>query len=1172
LSIYLKSIDIFGFKTFADRTRLVFEPGISAIVGPNGSGKSNFVDAVRWVLGEQSAKQLRGARMDEVIFAGNSRRRPLGMAEVTLTFDNSDGALATPFTEVAVTRRAYRSGDGEYFLNRTQVRLRDVMDLLIGTGLGPDASAIISQGQIDAILSAKPESRREIFEEAAGTSKYQARKREAQRRLEQTDTNAVRINDVIVELAQQAPALEQAVRRAKRYRKVTGRLRDLEIVSYVRKTAQRREERAGLAGVLGVEETERAEADAKTAALQAEASKARYEEYQATIALDERNAARSNAAQGVQDLATAQAGAQARAEESERRCVAYANDVETAKRDLADAEALVETLGGELTAAREQRDGALRAAEAAARAEAEGSGRWEAAYAALRAVEDRRARAAAAAAESEAASTAARTERERIAQAGAQVESDLQAATALAESATGRAHELARAVAEHDGAVERLSAEGAAAARARDEAGARLEIAINARLSALREIEEQGIGVPAGVKAVVAGHKADRLKGVVGVVSDLIQVDGRFAAAIDIALGARVHDVVTSTAADAQAAIAMLDATKSGRATFLPLDLARQVALPLVRDVSARSGFVGRASELVSCSDAVRGAVDHLLRDVVVVDALDTALKLAPDLLPATIVTLGGEVVRNASITGGKGDADTGPLARRAAIAALSRDAVDAESAVGRVDASFEAARAAVKVATADVEALATRRLDIELRRRDDHGAHERALADAAQFKGRIDALARGRSAAQADLKAAAAAADRHAAAAVESHDTARTLEDERAAAAKQADELQHALSVLRDAHRIAAADAAALVERVAQAGDDVEAARGRVVSARKNREERIVALAGEREERERGGKELVALTAARAEADAALNAVQADADALRAKRDELSTKARSLEERLNSQTAQRQARSLELERHRIRLAEIDAEMAMLAASFAQNPATQAECDEITARYAGFDGDADTEVRRLREELARLGNVNLNALEDQAALLERREFLQQQLADLEAARASVLAVIADIDAESLRQFNATFEKVAIEFGETFARLFNGGVGKIWLSEASDPTQAGIEIAAQPPGKKMQSLNLLSGGERAMTAVALIFAILRVRPSPFYIFDEIDAALDEANVGRFGGALTEVARSAQTIIITHNKATMTMADRIYGITMGEPGASSVLSLALEKVGA
>lgn len=1164
---------------------MVFEPGISAIVGPNGSGKSNFVDAVRWVLGEQSAKQLRGARMDEVIFAGNSRRRALGMAEVTLTFDNADGALSTPFNEVAVTRRVYRSGDGEYFLNRTQVRLRDVMDLLLGTGLGPDASAIISQGQIDAILSAKPESRREVFEEAAGTSKYQARKREAQRRLEQTDTNAVRINDVIVELDQQVPAMEQAVRRAKRYRKATGRLRDLEIVSYVRKTAQRRDERAGLVGVLGVEEAERAAADAQTATLQADASKARYDEYQATIALDERNAARSSAALAVQELATAQAGAQARAEENERRCVAFATEVETATRDVADAETLVETLGGELAAAREQRDAALRAAEAAALAEAEGSGRWEAAYAALRAVEDRRAQAAAAAAESEAASVAARTDRERVAQTGAQIEAELRTVSAKAETETAHARTLASAVAELDGAIERLTEESAAASRAREEADAVMEraraalegarskvVEINARLSALREIEEHGIGVPAGVKAVVAEHAADRLDGVVGIVSDLIQVDGRFAAAIDIALGVRVHDVVTRTAADAQAAIAMLDATKSGRATFLPLDLARQVALPLVRDVSASNGFVGRASELVSCPDEVRGAVDHLLRDVVVVDALDTALKLAPSLLPATIVTLGGEVVRNASITGGKGDADTGPLARRAALASLGRDAAAAGSDVQRADAVFDAARAAVAAATSVVEESSKRRVDAQLQRRDDYAELERALDEATQFALRIDALTRELATAVADLATAAGAADRHAALALESRDTASTLENERAAAATHADDLQRALSSLRDAHRMAASDAAALVERVAQAGDDVEAARSRVVASRKMREERIAALAGARDERERGLEDLESFSAARAESDAALNAVQAEADELRAKRDELSARARSLEERLNSQSAARQARSLELERHRIRLAEIDAEMSMLASSFAQNPATQAECDEIAARYAAFEGDADDEIRRLREELGRLGNVNLSASEDQAALLDRREFLRQQLADLEAARASVLAVIADIDAESVRQFNATFEKIALEFGETFARLFNGGVGKIWLAEASDPTQAGIEIAAQPPGKKMQSLNLLSGGERAMTAVALIFAILRVRPSPFYIFDEIDAALDEANVGRFGGALMDVARSAQTIIITHNKATMTLADRLYGITMGEPGASSVLSLALEKIGA
>ncbi|HZW73622.1 MAG TPA: AAA family ATPase, partial [Caldimonas sp.] len=265
----------------------------------------------------------------------------------------------------------------------------------------------------------------------------------------------------------------------------------------------------------------------------------------------------------------------------------------------------------------------------------------------------------------------------------------------------------------------------------------------------------------------------------------------------------------------------------------------------------------------------------------------------------------------------------------------------------------------------------------------------------------------------------------------------------------------------------------------------------------------------------------------------------------MRETRDAFVTKVRELEERLNVEQSDTKERSLELERQRIRLAEIDAELAVLAQQFAQNPATPQECDEVAERHAEYDGDVDADIRRLREELARLGGVNLNALEDQAALLERRDFLRTQLMDLERARASILQVIADIDAESVRQFNAVFEKVSVAFSDMFSRLFAGGVGKIWLAESEDPAFAGVEIAAQPPGKKMQSLNALSGGERSLTAVALIFAILSVRPSPFYIFDEIDAALDEANIGRFGSLLRELADRAQTIIITHNKATMTL---------------------------
>jgi chromosome segregation protein len=1137
------------------------------------------------VLGEQSAKQLRGARMDEVIFAGNSHRRPMGMAEVTLTFDNADGALALPYSEVAVTRRAYRSGEGEYFLNKTQVRLRDIMDLLLGTGLGPDASAIISQGQIDAILSAKPEIRREIFEEAAGTSKYQSRKREAQRRLEQTDANAVRVNDVIVELGKALPAMEQAVRRAKRHKKVSARLRELEIYSHVRKTAERREERATLVEVLGEEEAERAGADAATAKLQAESSAARYEEYQSTMALDERNAACTNAAHEVQDLAAAQAGADVRLQESERRCSEGERDVEAATRAVADEEARVTRLSSEMAAAREARDAALQRAESAARAEADGTAKWEIAYAELRALEDSRATAAAKAAESDAACATARAERDRLTRIVESLEAALVADREAAESRSESARTLAANVSALDASIEQLRRDAAAADRVREHAGAELEnsrtaleaargraVEIRARLTALSEIEQQRLGVPAGVNAVVAGQASSRLGGIVGVVSDLIRVDARYAAAIDMALGARVHDVVTETAADAQAAIAMLDATKSGRATFLPLDLARQVALPLVRDASASAGFVGRAADLVACDDSVRGALDHLLRDVVVVDTLDTALRLAPTLLPATIVTLAGEVVRNASITGGASEADTGPLARRAQIVQLSQASTTAEEAVHAAESAWGEARKAAAQASAAAERAADSHIEAQLRRRDDIAARERAEVEAARYHQQIEATAGERERSAREVRAAEEVLERVASTASASRAAANALEDERRASATRADELQSTVSGLRDAHRRAAAEAAGLVERVAQAGDDVESARSDVIAARTHREERIEALGAARGEREQNKEELTQISRRRSESDAALAALQAEADAARAERDRLTARARALEEQVNAQSAQRQARSLESERHRIRLAEIDAEIAMLAESFAQNPATQEECDAVAARYAEYDGDADAEIRRLRDELARLGNVNLNALEDQAALEERREFLLRQLADLESARASILSVIADIDAESVRQFNATFERIAAAFGATFSRLFNGGIGKIWLADSDDPTQAGIEVAAQPPGKKMTSLNLLSGGERAMTAVALIFAILSVRPSPFYIFDEIDAALDEANVGRFGSALADVARDAQTIIITHNKATMTLADRIYGITMGEPGSSSVLSLALEKIGA
>ena len=1141
---------------------------------------------MRWVLGEQSAKQLRGARMDEVIFAGNNHRRPLGMAEVTLTFDNTDGVLATPFAEIAVTRRVYRTGESEYFLNRSQVRLRDIMELLLGTGLGPDASAIISQGQIDAILSAKPAERREIFEEAAGTSKYQARKREAQRRLEQTEANALRVNDVLAEIEQQVPAMETQVRRAKRYRKASQTLRDLEILSYVRKSAARREERERLGGLLAADDAAGAAAQALRERLSNDLNAARYEEYQATIALDERTAARVQCATDVQSAATAHASAQTRWEEAERRCLDHARDVSGAELAIEEARSRIEMLMRELAASRERRDTALAAAEAAAVDESAGSRAWETAYATLREVEDRRARAAADAAESDTAAQAAAAQCDRLKQHRRVLEDEASSVAKRAETMAAKEAALERESAQFLDAIAKLDTDAHAALAARDDRSAELEssrsaldaaraasVAIRARLAAHEEFEEHGAGLPGGVRAVLAASKASELRGTVGVIADLIEVDPRYAVALDVALSARAHDVVTRTSADARAAIELLKRKRAGRATFLPLDRAQQRSLPLGADLSSIKGYVGRALDLVRSDADIRPALEHALRGVVVMQTLASALEAATIDGAATIVTLEGEVVNGAAISGGSADSEAGPLARRAQLADLRRQADAADAAVDDAQQHFARATTAMHDASALVDRLHAERSEAELRRRDAAATLEHVREELGSLARAGASVAQALTQSSADVERAEAEAERYRRRAETARETATRMDAERVRAAAQADGLQLELSGLRDRHRSAAAEAAALVERVAQAGDDVETARADHVACERVAKEKAAALAQARAERDRLRDEASDLGRAKTEAEGRLAEVDAQAEGLRAKRDELGQRVRVAEQSLEEAGAQERTRSLDSQTHRIRVAEIDAELALLQETFAQNPATTEECDAVAVRYASFEGEADAEIRRLRDEVARLGNVNLNALEDQAALLERREFLKRQLDDLQKARESILAVIAEIDAESLRQFNTTFEKIAAAFAETFARLFTGGVGKIWLeADAPDPTQAGIEIAVQPPGKKMQSLNLLSGGERAMTAVALIFAILQVRPSPFYIFDEIDAALDEANIGRFGSMLREIATRAQTVIITHNKATMTLADRIYGVTMGEPGVSNILSLALEQVSA
>ncbi len=1143
---------------------------------------------MRWVLGEQSARQLRGARMDDVIFAGNASRRPLGLAEVTLTFDNSDGALSAPFSEIAITRRAYRTGESEFFINKTAVRLRDITDMLLGTGLAAELAAIVSQGEIDAILSAKPEARRELFEGVAGTARYRARKREAQRRIEQTAANALRVNDLLTELEKQLPAIEQQVRRAKRYQKVQQQLRDLEIFSYVHKAKERREERARISQVLGVDEKEAAKEARTHAELASAVNRARDEEYQASLALDDRNAAHARSASQLQTHASAHAAMQAKATELTRASEALEREADAGAQAVAQADTRLSNAIEDLRRSRELRDEALTLAESAAAEEAEETAHWERAYAALRAVEDSRLRASAKSTESNSAAAAAQAEVERLADALSRLDADLQTAHAALDGcgerskrANAEVERLAADAGKLDQKLQTVAAQANRAIEAVEQQRAVQQAAhasltqINAKLDALTQFVADLSGAPAGTRHLLDAKAASRLAGVIGTVASQITVDERHATAIDALLGARAHDVIVRTLADAKAAMLILKEKQAGRATIIVLEAlsdGRFSNRPLQEPKAAgKSGDIGRASELVRCDASVKPAIEQILGDSFVVANLESAFDCAKEAPHAAFATPEGDVIHGSVITSGSG---TGVMSAQAASETLESERAIQSKAAREADAALDRATQTATAGQSQFERIKADIVELTLRQHDAQALCSQLEREREALEQQLSVLRTGRGEVvqrSAQVKESAA---RHRDTARELAGQLQTLESQRSQALSASDELSKRLGAVRAKHRSAAAQAAALVERVAQLGDDVELARADIERAKGQRKERVTSLARMRDELEQSRADVQRLAALKADAEQAVAEVALRLGELREHRDAALHRTRELEETYAQEEQRGREQSLELERQRIRLAEIDAELALLQQTFSQNPASQQECDDVAARYADFEGDVDAQVRRLREEMLRLGNVNLNALEDRAATLERCEFLREQLRDLEAARANIVASIAEMDAESLRQFNETFAKVSVAFSETFTRLFNGGSAKMWVCEAEDPTEAGIEISAQPPGKKMQNLNLLSGGERALTAVALIFATLQVRPSPFYIFDEIDAALDEANIGRFGVQLADLAGNgrSQIIIITHNKATMTLVDRMYGVTMSEPGISNILSLSLERAGA
>lgn len=1180
----LKRLTLHGFKTFADKTVIEFAPGVTAIVGPNGSGKSNLLDALTWCLGEQKASSVRASRAQDVIFAGSARRKPLGMAEVSLTVDNEDRFLPLDFAEVTVTRRIYRSGEGEYLLNKAPCRLKDITELFLDTGVGRGAYAIVNQSEIDSILSARPEDRRELFEEAAGIKKYRQRKREAQRKLETTEQNLVRIADIAREVETGLGPLEAQALTARRYNELTEKLRAVEVGQLAWDYKRLADELAELHGQAEAatkeSETLRAEADGLEASAQA---------------LGERIAdaeAEMDRARLVQQTALAEGErAESRIALSRERRAGAARTLETLERDLKGLGDDADRFEQE---ANEQEQAALaaetRAADLSTRLN-EAETRAREADRALteltRLVRGQEAdylelarRLAGQKAELDAVRARMANRANDVSEVEKRVEArvhETEEARKEAEVLLGQAEnarriliEAERVLAEERQPARQKAQQELAAAGEKRTAREKRLAEQGARLRVLEETEAAQEGYFAGVRAVARAVQAGRLRGRFDLMADVLRVPPELDTAVEIALGASLQDMVCDTEAEAKAAIGFLNETRSGRATFLPLDALREVEVPDALRRAARqfSGVLGSGADLVGHDADVAPAVRVLLARVLFVDDLETATRVSRQIRDwAKIVTLSGEVVvPTGAITGGaQGRPGPNLLGRKREIGELRKAQTAGKTEIAALQTQEEqarlaadGARKAVHEAESAVQTARELARDAERKQQARHAEAERLAREADILRQRVQTLQESgmQDAVREQTLAAAlensgkqdegAQATRE-----EAQNRQATLALRRGEAQTEARAFSSELTLMRERTRTLARDAVRARDNARRAD---ESAHERTLRADEARAVLAAEDAGEAArlaDRDRARVH-------RENADVQFNKWRERRQALLGENFQLTERIKAT--RRTSERAGEQA-----QQNRVRAARVDVQRESVAERLLAEYELHPESALELTGGAAPTRDVAQEIARLRREIRALGIVNTGAIEEYDRLSERSRFLSEQRADLEAAKTKLSEAIRDIDESTRGVFQDTFHAVAQAFARQFSRLFGGGTTELILTTPDDIFETGIEIIAQPPGKKRQNLSLLSGGERALTATALLFAFLETKPAPFVVLDEVDAPLDGSNVEKYADLLRDFGQTGQFIVITHNATTMEAAPLWYGVTMQEPGVSRGLSL-------
>ncbi|MGN6483364.1 MAG: chromosome segregation protein SMC [Thermomicrobiales bacterium] len=1189
----LTRLDLHGFKSFAQKTGFVFEPGITAVVGPNGSGKSNISDAIRWVLGETSYSALRSRKTEDVIFAGGKGKAPAGLTEVTVTFDNEDGWLPSEFTEVTVTRRAYRGGENQYFINGRRVRLKDVAFLTASLG---QSYTVVGQGLVDAALSQRAEERRGLFEHAADLTGLRLKVQEAERNLAEADGNIARLTDILTELEPRLRTMERQARQAREWQGLRDRLTFLQRGHYHRllavATARHREaerlvsgdsetldaartwlealmtERADAAGAIAAARETLGRHEAQLAALDVEIRRREHER----DLLQERQGA---LARRRDDMADTRSGLDEQVSRADAELAAIATAIAALDGEIAAARAAVDALLAAARARRQERSTLETAVGKLARAVSEHE-RTLADLDRQRAVLAQRMESASGEQERFAADIASRTE--RIAELEREMEAFAAEDARIGEQIA--AQEAAIVAIRQEIEAERArgqeaSAQIAAIEREHGQATNRLEV--------LQRVHESGTSLHAGPRQVMQWHRDGSLSGIRGTVAELIAVEATYDTAIEVALGGHVQDIVVDRWRDAEAAIELLKRSRAGRATFQPLEtLARKDnPRPAPRELERATGVHGIASDLVTPTDADLGpVVRSLLGRMVVVEDLPATRRVL-DLLPNgwSAVTLAGEIARaGGSVTGGSQVRESGVLGRERELRELPKQIAGLERK--RLAALATREEQAVVIQKHQDRALAAdaERVSLLAQRRERTSQRDRLqnwLRDLRNEQVAADRRQATMRDARADQERAGIDLAAQAGTILQTLDEARTAHAEALEALAAHDrgesgddsaltEAQQALAALDERHRAERRREATVRAQQQALAEEMALRTQRAVDLEREAE----ALA---EQATRLDAHLDRLRVARAGA-AGEHAPLADAVRdLEAARAELEGQIETARGDLMARERDLGQRQLVLERARSELATIsqriedDLEGETPESLLASAPETTLpDGTTLSEDHA----EVEREIGRLRDRLRRVGYVGEDIVAEYEREAANQAFLREQLADVEAAAAKLRALLAELHETMTARFEETFARVSQEFSKAFTTLFGGGTAKLVLTtDDENGAPGGIDIVAQPPGKRLQGLALLSGGERSLTAVALLFAILRVNPSPFLLLDEVDAALDEANVVRFRDELRTLASQTQALVITHNRGTVEIADTLYGITMGNDGVSQMLSLRL-----